>query len=234
MNNLIEKLDWDSDFFGFNVGSMILSKHLTDKEWKELAASEYRLIYLFAEQKLRKQLFYTRRMNYEIVLKENEHSLYKPRENTVIVPTCNSNIDKKELVDLAVQAGSYSRFKQDKALPPNSLSDLYKQWIDRAFIHESIEIFVFMEDGLFKGFIQFQWLEDSMRILFISVKEAFRQQGIGTKLIDFALSKASEQNISKVTVITQEKNINANKLYIKKGFTIASKPYIYHYWKPIS
>jgi len=51
------------------------------------------------------------------------------------------------------------------------------------------------------------------------VSPSARSQGIGTKLIDFAIQIAKEQGCKRITLLTDGDNTQAHKFYEKYGFT---------------
>jgi ribosomal protein S18 acetylase RimI-like enzyme len=56
------------------------------------------------------------------------------------------------------------------------------------------------------------WIED------VVVNEAFRRQGIGKKLIEFAIQFAKQQHVDLLTLTSRPQKIAANNLYKNIGF----------------
>ena len=56
----------------------------------------------------------------------------------------------------------------------------------------------------------------------IEVQEKFRQQGIGTALVERVKEHATEDQISQIWVLTNESNTAAQKLYLKAGASISN------------
>lgn len=54
----------------------------------------------------------------------------------------------------------------------------------------------------------------------IEVQEKFRQQGVGTGLVERIKQHATEQQISQIWVLTNKSNTAAQKLYLKAGASI--------------
>ena len=50
MKNLIKKLDWDSSFFGYEVGKVILDKDNFRKEEFKKKAIDYKLVYVYSNE----------------------------------------------------------------------------------------------------------------------------------------------------------------------------------------
>lgn len=53
-----------------------------------------------------------------------------------------------------------------------------------------------------------------------TVKQEYRGQGIGKKLVDSALTALEAENIHKVALVVFEKNVLGNSFWEKAGFTI--------------
>ena len=53
-----------------------------------------------------------------------------------------------------------------------------------------------------------------------TVKKEYREQGIGKKLVDSALSALETEGIHKVALVAFEKNVSGNMFWEKIGFTV--------------
>lgn len=53
---------------------------------------------------------------------------------------------------------------------------------------------------------------------YLVIREEFRNQGIGTKLIDYICEYAHQLGISQITLNVESNNPRAKKLYLKEGF----------------
>ena len=54
----------------------------------------------------------------------------------------------------------------------------------------------------------------------ISVDTAYRHMGVGKKLMDSAADWCREQNLNRITLETQDNNLNACRFYVKYGFEL--------------
>ncbi len=235
MNNFIEKLDWDSQFFGFNVGKLDLSYQNAAINWEHLKDEEYVLVYIYTLHKLKSTLFYTQRINYELANKGFEDVLkYEYAIHDAIKVSTYSDIEQKETLNLALDAGKQSRFFLDPNFTPDTLKKMYRLWIDKAKNRKDYDVFMYQSDGEICGLVVCEHKKESLSIVFISVKESHRNKGIASALLSYTVHLAKQKNKTKIEVSTQGANEVANAWYIKKGFTITSKPFIYHFWKTIS
>ena len=69
------------------------------------------------------------------------------------------------------------------------------------------------------GLITYRILDDSMEIL--SLDSLHEQHGVGTALLNMAISYARNGGISKITLITTNDNLPALRFYQKRGFDMA-------------
>jgi dTDP-4-amino-4,6-dideoxy-D-galactose acyltransferase len=155
-------------------------------------------------------------------------------------PNYNNHIDKNivsyqgglndQLLRLAMDAGSFSRFKLDKNLS-GYFKKMYKTWLEKS-ISRSIadEVFVYKEEGHIYGFITITKKHKHAVIGLIAVDSSRKKKGIGRKLIDAAEEWAINQKIEKITVATQQQNSGACNFYSKLGFEIYDEDFIYHVW----
>ena len=68
------------------------------------------------------------------------------------------------------------------------------------------------------GFAELEYLDKRARLNAIFVEEAFRGQGIATKLIHHLIHEAKRKRIHTIFLLVKEKNFPAKELYIKNGF----------------
>ncbi|APU70980.1 acetyltransferase [Companilactobacillus crustorum] len=79
---------------------------------------------------------------------------------------------------------------------------------------QQADVYVFIDNNVIKGFVG---VTDNY-IAGIFVEETFRNQGIGQQLLNFL-----KQNYLKLSLDVYDKNIMAQKLYLKNGFKIVSQ-----------
>ncbi|MCH5201799.1 MAG: ribosomal protein S18-alanine N-acetyltransferase [Oscillospiraceae bacterium] len=74
-------------------------------------------------------------------------------------------------------------------------------------------------NGEAAGYIGFNMVLDEGYIANIAVKEKFRRQGVGRKLLQKVIETAVKNNLSFVSLEVRESNISAIGLYKEFGFT---------------
>ena len=78
--------------------------------------------------------------------------------------------------------------------------------------------FIYMEKSNIIGFINYYDLYDRFEIAYIEVKESYRNQKIGSKMIDYLINKGKEKNINNITLEVNINNKYAIELYEKYDF----------------
>ena len=78
-------------------------------------------------------------------------------------------------------------------------------------------IYVYKENNIIKGFVHIQNGLDIIDLLNIIVKPEYRNQGIGSVLLNYIIDNKQDK---KIMLEVRSKNINAIKLYQKYDFKI--------------
>ena len=145
---------------------------------------------------------------------------------------------KEDIPDLeAIASGSHrdSRFFYDPCFPDDRCEAMYAIWIRKSVEGEAHKVFVPEINGKPSGYITCEL--DSERnarccgmIGLLGVAESVRGKGVGSRLVQHALSDFKKQKIDSVKVITQGRNISAQRLYQKHGFRTSLIELTYHKW----
>jgi dTDP-4-amino-4,6-dideoxy-D-galactose acyltransferase len=222
---MIQKLDWDTNFFGYNVGVFKHKRNdVFDFELFKKEAAQFTLTYLFSEN--------------EIVINGLKLVEIKLEFQKTIIPSeislptniklyDNSKNDIHALKKLVLLSGHYSRFKLDANFEYNEFERMYSTWITKS----TGNILVKTYNDELVGFVLYTLDNESARIDLISVFERYQGKGFASELIHQVEYLASQRGIERINVATQEVNKNASNLYIKNKFKLFSKTYIYHNWE---
>lgn len=221
---MISYLKWDSEFFEKKIGKLENTiydlLHLLNGD-----ISEYDLIYIFSDDKVD---FLEEPIDIKVTYakktqKKIENANVKVFDNTIHV--------YDDLLALAYSSGHDSRFLKDPFFGETAFKKLYKRWIDNSLNDSNTSVFVYEENNQLSGFVTCTQYEEHVTIGLIAVSNNAQGKGIGGKLID-----AVENQLQKDTLLyvaTQKTNVQACAFYERKGFTVDSIKYIYHY-APIS
>lgn len=232
----VEKLIWDSNFFGINIGSVSVGE-LNESVLKFLAVNkdEFDVIYIFDNnfdqvneyKGIKTNSFYLvdTKLTFTKLLQEISNDVY---------PLCSvysSGLGVTKLYDLAYQSGEYSRFNKDTKFPQNSFKNLYKRWIDNAIDETSnSEVIVCGSSNTIYGMLTLDYKETLGQVGLFAIDYEHRGRGYGEQLLKFAEVCLKNKNIHTIDIPTQKDNIPACNFYKKNGMSIKSEVKIYHYW----
>jgi dTDP-4-amino-4,6-dideoxy-D-galactose acyltransferase len=232
MNKIIY-LNWDSDFFNFNIGKIIIDSEadLRDKS----IFKNYDLVYVFSKEKLSAQ--YTsetfKLIDSKILFerKNQETNEYSPDEN---IEEYQSGELKDDLLNLALQSGEYSRFKTDSNFKIESFVALYTTWIQNSIDKKNADhTYVYKSNNKIVGLITLQ-LDNAnthtAQIGLLATDHNFRGKGIAKSLMRHAMFVAQSKGFENIQVATQFENKIACAFYKSLGCEIVTIDYIYHNW----
>ena len=224
----INKLEWDSDFFGFDVGKNIV---LNPKDIDLTITQPFFLTYLFSSEQLVELKDKLVDIKCEYV-KEIVNDLDKPISNIEVYSNSVNTFD--EIKELVFLSGKYSRFKIDKNFKVSDFEKLYTIWINKSIYNSTIDkckILIIKKKEKIAGFVTLDFEDDNnARIGLIATNNQFQGKGYASDLIKACERECFNRNIKYLKVATQGMNDVANKLYIKNNFILQSKTYIYHHW----
>ncbi len=83
--------------------------------------------------------------------------------------------------------------------------------------------FIYMEKSNIIGFVNYYDLYERFEIAYIEVKDDFRNQKVGSKLMDHLIELGKNKNITNITLEVNVENKYAIKLYEKYNFQIVAK-----------
>jgi len=222
----IQKLIWDSTFFGFEIGKMEVNNILDDKSFKNLIEkSSFQMVQIFSKNDLSKLLN----------LKPTDIKLTFAKKPSMIknynnIKTVDRDLDQK-LYSLARQAGKFSRYNEDIKLK-SKFELMYKIWMKKSLDRDlADEVFVHQNGNIINGMVTVKKSFNYAKIGLIAVDKMSQSKGVGSQLIDRVENWALNQNLEYIFVDTQKENFVACKFYEKNKFNLSETIYIYHVWK---
>jgi len=230
-----EFLDWDSKFFNLNVGRLVIQ---ADDEIPVDQFNDFDLVYIIIKNDLpgfKKKHFGTlaffadEKLTYQKEIGET----IKPGDHILSWPP-GKDADR-DLLEIGVQSGEFSRFKIDPEIPAEKFVGLYEQWVINS-VNRKIaeEVYYFKDNGEIAGMITLSIKNDKADIGILSVHKNSRGKGIATELVSAA--EYWTKNIKgyrQIQVVTQASNTIACKFYERKGFRIQKKEFVFHWWKKL-
>jgi dTDP-4-amino-4,6-dideoxy-D-galactose acyltransferase len=236
----VRHLEWDSDFFGFNV-ARIESLDIDDRGLasvlRELKSRNYRMVYWSIPSEQQETAGMARAFGgfladekVTFVKELAGRDLVLPRSSYVTVPYPDSE-PNAALINLALQSGEYSRFRLDPLFPDELFEKLYTCWITRSVRKEIAWMVLVVKDTTdILGLITLGTKDSRGDIGLVAVSEHARGKGIGRLLVADADSCFAEQGFTVSQVVTQRVNTGACKLYESCGYHIEKIENIFHFW----
>jgi Acetyltransferases len=238
-NNLCEFLEWDSDFFGFRIARLTEEK-LTPETMKNVLrwCNENRIdcLYFLADaadfqttRLAEKHGFHLTdtRITLETVLKN-----FQPDETATEVSVSEAvPEDVEQLKKIAARNHRDSRFYYDGRFPAEKCDELFALWIEKSCKGYADVVLTAKKDSKVQGYITCSIDErNDGSIGLVGVAKDSQGTGIGKLLINSAKHWFGEKNVSRITVVTQGRNVKAQRLYQNNGFITKSLKNWYHLW----
>jgi ribosomal protein S18 acetylase RimI-like enzyme len=109
---------------------------------------------------------------------------------------------------------------------------LYETWIEKSLSGYAQAVLVMGEPGQPEGFVtcHTNMLEAKGLIGLVGVSRSARGRGVGQALVLESLHWFAVQGMASAEVVTQGRNIPAQRLYQKCGFAIKEVKLWYHQW----
>jgi dTDP-4-amino-4,6-dideoxy-D-galactose acyltransferase len=229
----IERLSWDTEFFGYPVGKLILNQ-----QFSTITAitpdHDCRLIYILSENKIdnTNELFPgSSLVDIKIEFIKSTESLRIGLPNNTTTNIREIKEISEKLMGLVYESGIHSRFRTDINLSNNEFERLYHAWITKALTENNAWVFGAFDGENLLGFVSLFKKFNDMDIALIAVDSEARGRHIGRTLLEKAHHMAVQEHCSAITVVTQESNEVAMNFYNANGFKMAKRTFIYHWWK---
>jgi len=230
-------LKWDTDFFGFpvakinmqNVDANELSNIIDDLKEKNVSLAYWSTNsndVLSNKAAVSLNGFLTgEKVTYFLDL---EYYKKKPVEEKTSVIEFKEEQPDKNLQNLIVEGGIFSRFYVDPKISNKQYEDLHRFWIANSVKNNTI--FVIREDEKIIAFVSLNEKNNRGNIDFIVVDKHHRGKGFATKLMDHAHMWFASKNYKAVQADTQIENKNACNMYKKFGYKKEKTEKNYHFW----
>ncbi|HEY3418265.1 MAG TPA: GNAT family N-acetyltransferase [Armatimonadota bacterium] len=140
--------------------------------------------------------------------------------------------DIPALAAIARESHTDSRFYADPGFPRERCDALYQTWIEKSCRGYAKAVLVAEQDGRPAGYITCDWSEDVGHIGLVAVAGWARGAGLGRELVNASVDLFLRGELRRVSVVTQGRNVSAQRLYQRCGFLTASVQLWYHRWFP--
>jgi len=145
-------------------------------------------------------------------------------------PVRETEIDA--LADIARTSYRDSRFYYDPRVPRDRADELFAIWTAKDCRGAAATVLVARQPGRPIGYATCP-IDPATgwgSIGLLGVAEDARGRGVGAALVDSALAWAAERQLPGLTVVTQGRNVTAQRLYQRAGFVTRSLQLYYHKW----
>jgi dTDP-4-amino-4,6-dideoxy-D-galactose acyltransferase len=239
-----EFLPWDTNFFGRRIARVRehrLDPHRTKEilEWCRVQSIE--CLYFLADSDHAETVrlaenhgfrFVDIRVTLQQSIRGQQSAPKDHRADAAAMIRLARASDIPFLQAIARNCHSDSRFYYDPGFPTASCEALYETWIKRSCEDYADAVLVAELDDQPVGYVSCHLRADPPhgQIGLVGLAEQARGHGLGQILVNRSLDWFAQHNISQVSVVTQGRNVAAQRLYQRCGFLIQSVQLWFHRW----
>lgn len=235
---ICEVLDWDSRHFGLKIGRVTRSELSSNDlgqidQWRRVHRAD--CVYLLAGIEQIETIRLAERSGFQftdlrVTLERALRADGPDGPHDAIRPFRAG--DLPALKHMAGKLHHDSRFHVDSRFPQDRSTALFATWIEKACGDPAYRVFVADIDGRPAGYIACQRVSEAAgQIQLVGVDAPARNLGLGRQLVDSALNWLATERATHATVVTQGRNIAAQRLYQQRGFLTSSIGVWYHWWR---
>ena len=235
-------LAWDSDFFGCRVARANSSRLTADslerlQQWCGTERVDW--LYFLADSDDRDTValaesagfrFVDVRLELELTLGTRPRRQPTGHAGARIRPATAADLEA--LRPIAAEVHTDSRYFFDARVPPERARALYETWIERSVTTDFANVVLVAEaDGVAAAYITGRLDSDGWASIgLIGVGAQARGHGLGTTLLQALLEWAESKGAKRASVVTQGRNVVAQRLYQSAGFRTRASFLWYHFW----
>jgi len=263
---ILESLSFDTQLFGYPVGRIDLSDEtfqspcvLSDVETRGLMLDAYnghcmKLLYLYAPVvqcpvKDKRPSFPGQLVDVKTTLTMPLGPLCAQKEALVrkaflgeharVAAVPKSDAPSEALRTLAIESGTWSRFKVDTNITKPAFEGMFTAWATNS-VNKSIadEIFVALDKDSSEeiGFITLKKKGNVVSIGLLATSALHRRKGVASMLLSrgalWAMEQSADPASLSYSVVTQGANETALACYEHFGFVKSTEQDLYHIWLP--
>jgi dTDP-4-amino-4,6-dideoxy-D-galactose acyltransferase len=239
MSNLCQLLDWDSNFYGFKIARLTadrLTKNVVKEVLNWCSRQDVKCLYLLTDNSDAETIGLAEDHQFRFVdirvtlnLQIPDRWVGKGIDNNLIGLSTPDDIPA--LRSIAKVSHHDSRFYFDRNFPRHLSDSLYETWIDKSCKGYADAVLVSRHGGVPVGYITCHKISSTEgSIGLFAISQEHQGKGLGGNLIENSLCLFASQGIKQVSVVTQGRNIVAQKTYQRFGFRTANLQLWYHRW----
>jgi dTDP-4-amino-4,6-dideoxy-D-galactose acyltransferase len=238
-----EVLDWDSAFFGCRIARYRRPRCLADDAAAlavECEARDIECVYVLVDasdtesiislQQLQAHLTDIR-VSFEAAVPRDVETAAFDRSGVLVRPAVSSDI--AALTRIASVSHRDTRFYADRHFAPERCDRLYETWIENSCRGYAEAVLVAEDDtGMPAGYVTCHKHDeaDGGHIGLIAVGGQSQGRGVGSALLQAALTWFATNRVTTVTVVTQLRNLRAVRFYGRGGLLMTTAGLWFHFW----
>ncbi len=236
MSEYYKILNWDTQFFDFNVVEIkkdVLSNFDIKEVLGDLVKNQVKLGYYTSSIPLKKDVK-SDLYDIKFIIKRI------PLEKKILInPPFHENIElynedyvDKELIRLAQLAGRQGRFGNDTNISNTLCDEIFKNWMINSVNKKmASHILVYKVSNKIIGFATINIREGKGYTPLFAVDREFEGKGVSFALMRAVETILKEEGCPIAVGGTQELNQKALRVYQRYGLISQDPEYIYHLWK---
>jgi len=235
-------LPWDSEFFGFRIGRV--EGHTLNPQQAEAIDAwchqqAVRCLYFLASANDPQTSAAAEDAGYHLVdvRMTFKQKLLDARSSDglstglVIRPARPKDIPA--LREIGRVSYTLSRFYFDQGFARQRCDELYALWVEKSCQGYADEVLVAEVEGQPGGFITLKTIlegEPHGEIGLVGISSQAQGRGLGPRLVEYGLAWFASQGLPAAEVVTQGRNLRAQRLYQRAGFVTEMVRLWYHKW----
>ncbi len=234
-----EFLPWDSEHFGFRIGRVLgdtldANNVVAIDEWARVEG--IRCLYFLARPDDAMTIRLARQHHYSLVDVRMTLAmrLGAPEPRAVPVREIRAAGERDVPILEQIAEGSYvdSRYYFDPGYTEELCSALYRRWIRNSVEGYADRVLTIVDGGHPAGFITCHLEQQGTRgrIGLVGVGGGHRGAGLGAALVAAAVAWFTGEGAGALSVVTQGRNIAAQRLYQGAGFRTTAVGLYHHRW----
>jgi GNAT superfamily N-acetyltransferase len=220
---MIERLTWDSEFFGTGIGrllaeSLTLEVAAQSRQW--CRENQVSCLYFLGSDAIEPPSGF-HLIDQRLTLAWEAEPVAEPAPAVRPFETA----DLAVLEGIARQSHRDSRFYSDPFFDPARCDDFYATWIRRSCEGWAELVLVATVEGVPAGYVTCH----NETIGLIAVAAGAQRRGLGRQLVIAAQQYFHLRGAARISVVTQGRHHAARALYENRGFRLNATQHWYHY-----
>ncbi len=232
----IEPLPWDSGFFGISIArARPASREDVEVVLERALDARVRCLYALTPGDARDALAalaanpVCRCVDLRLTLTRDAPAHYASLRTGAFDASVTSS-ELAQLEAIAARAHVDSRFFLDEGFHDGRCEDLYRTWIRKSIEGRAQHVLVARLGGEAVGYITLHESQGVGSIGLVALAEHARGHGLGSAMMRESLAWFAERGLERLEVVTQGRNVAAQRLYQASGFRTSRAESWFHCW----